>query len=286
MSYERVELTINTPIEGLVGCTPDGIELKGNDGVYTELWVGIGEDVENEIERSERFKQLLADTEARLKNAGRSEKVNVSEVLFTAVKEYAIRRAQNYLSRLNFMRGSHKYEILDCSLITLLPTGQIQRGREKVYGMVTTIGNEFKLDISKTYDEDDFLNKLYYNYDLGMKAQQENDLVSAYKYFYDLLPLRRTSPYKITKIDAVNLDLKIIRDGMSHDILTKTDLVRAKSLFGDDYVLQDGASGNCYAYFNSLNPHHMELIRNNIHHVKNAAKEYIDTYTISSGVAP
>jgi len=139
--------------------------------------------VEDEIENSERFKEIYADSEERLKRANRAEGVNVSAVLSVAVKEYAIQRAQNYLSRLNFMRGSHKYEILNCSLAKLLPTGQIQRTRETVLKVGTTIGKDFGLEINRTYDEDDFLNKLYYNYDMGMNLQQEDKLDSAYKYF-------------------------------------------------------------------------------------------------------
>jgi len=121
---------------------------------------------------------------------------------------------------------------------------------------------------------------------MGMNLQQEDKLDSAYKYFYDLLPIRRRSSYKITSDDALNLDLKIIRDGMSHDILTRTDMARAKSLFGDECILQDAASGNYYAYFNPLNPRHMDLVRNNIHYVRMAAKEYINNYGISGGVTP
>jgi hypothetical protein len=271
MSYERVEFTLNTPIEGVVGSIPDGIELKGDNGVINGLWVNIGEDIENEIEASARFKEFFA-------KGG-----NFDASLYTVVKEYGIQRAQNYLNRLNFMRDSHKYDILNCSLAKLLPTGQMQYTRENHLVMVTTVGKDFGLDISETYDEDGFFNKLYCNYDMGMKAQQECDLVSAYQCFYAVLPVRRGSSYKITADDSLNLDLKIIRDGISHDILTMINMERAKTLFGDECVLQDGTSGKYYAYFAPSNPRHMDLVRNNIHSVRKAAKEYIDKY-ITSGV--
>lgn len=274
MSYERVEFTLTPPIEGDVGSIPDGIELKGDSGIFAGLWVIIGEDIETQIEESDRFREFL------------DKGGNPSDSLYTAVKEYGIQHAQNYLYRLNCKRGSYRYKLSNCSPAKLLPTGEIQRTPE--VGLVATmiLGDDFGLDISQTYDENEFLNKLYFDYNMGMKAQQEENLVSAYKYFYDLLPIRRSSSYRITENDALNRDLRIIRDGLSHDILTRTNIERAKELFGDEYILMDGASRGIYAEFNPSIARHMDLIRTNMHYVRNAAKEYIDTYMSSGGVSP
>lgn len=289
MSYQRVEFALNIPIEGDVGSVPDGIELKKDNGIITELWVLIGEDIEDKIERSERFKTLFAETEAKNKKLEETGSANsiVNETRYVVVKEYAIRKAQNYLARLNFIRGSHKYEIKNCSLVTLLPTGQLQYTREVMCGVGGTIGNDFGMDVSRTYDEDEILNKLYYNYDMGMKAQQEGNLVSAFQCFYSILPVRRGSTYTITDDAAVNAELKIIRDGISHDILTsKNNVELAKTLFGQEYVLRDGASSKSYAVFDPSNPRHMDLIRKDLHIVRNRAREYIDQYITSGGIIP
>ena len=177
-----------------------------------------------------------------------------------------------------FRRDSYKYTLYQCSVAKSLPTGQIQRTREISLETTAPIGTDFGLDISQTYDEDDFLNKLYNNYSMGMKAQQRGDLASAYKNFYDLLPIRRESSYRISDDDTLNLDLKIIRDGLSHDILTRTNIERARTLLGDEHILQDGSSGRIYAEFNPSIARHMDLIRINIHYVRKSAKDYIDTY--------
>lgn len=272
MSYERVEFTLTTPIEGDLGSIPDGISLIQNDQSVTELWVIIGEDMEHQIENSARYRELIA-------RGG-----NPNDSLYTAVKEYGTQRAQNYINRLNHRRDSYRYKLSNCSVARLLPSGQLQRTRE--IGLVTaaTIGTDFRLNIRQTYDEDNFLNKLYFDYNMGMKAQQEGDLVSAYKYFYDLLPFRRGSPYKISDDDTLNLDLKIIRDGLSHDILTRTDIQRARTLLGDEHILQDGVSGKIYAEFNPSITRHMELIRNYIHYVRMSARQYIGTYMSTGGI--
>lgn len=267
MSYDRVEFTLTPSIEGDVGSVPDGIKLIRNGENITELWVIIGEDIEDQIEESARYRDLLA-------GGG-----NPSASLYTAVKEYGTQRAKDYLNRLNFRRDSYMYKLSNCSVAKLLPTGQIQRTSEVILEMTGTFGTDFGLDICQTYDEDDFLNKLYFNYNMGMKAQQEGDLASAYKYFYDLLPFSRGSSYEITDDGTLNLDLKIIRDGLSHDKLTRTNIIdRARILFGNEHILQDGGSGKFYAEFNPSIARHMDLIINNIHYVRNAAKEYIDTY--------
>jgi hypothetical protein len=272
MCYERVEFDLTPPIEGDLGSIPDGIELIRNGENVTGLWVIIGEDTENQIEESTRYREFIA-------SGG-----NPVDSLYTAVKEYAIHRAQNYLNRLNFRRDSYKYTLSNCSVAKLLPAGQIQRTREISVGITATIGTDFGLDISQTYDEDDFLNKLYIHYSMGMKAQQEGDMVSAYKYFYDLLPIRRGLSYRISDDETLNLDLKIIRDGLSHDILTRTNMERARTLLGDEHILQDGSSSKIYAEFNPSIARHMDLIRNNIHYVRRSAKDYIDTYMSRGGV--
>ena len=272
MSYERVEFDLTPPIEGDLGSVPDGIELIRNGEKVAGLWVIIGEDTEDKIEESTRYREFIA-------RGG-----NPIDSLYTAVKEYGIQRAQNYLNRLNFRRNSYKYTLSKCSVAKSLPTGQIQRTREIGLGMTATIGTDLGLDISQTYDEDDFLYKLYLRYNMGMKAQQEGDLVSAYKYFYDLLPIRRGSSYRISDDDTLNLDLRIIRDGLSHDILTRTNMERARTLLGDEHTLQDGNSGTIYAEFNPSIARHMDLIRNNIHYVRRSAKDYIDTYMSRGGV--
>ncbi|OPY49346.1 MAG: hypothetical protein A4E49_03169 [Methanosaeta sp. PtaU1.Bin112] len=274
MSYERVEFTITPPIEGDVGSIPYGIESKSDNGIITELWVIIGEEIENKIEESPRYKELLA-------KGG-----NPADSLYTAIKEYGIHRAQNYLDRLNFVRDSCKYKLSNCSLAKLLPTGKIRRTVEGFLCIRYSVGDDFRLDITKSYDEDEFLNKLYYDYNMGMESQERGDYVSAYKYFYDLLPLRRSSFYRITENADLNIDLKIIRDGLSHDILTKTNIDRARKLLGDDCITQDGATGQMYVIFNPLNPYHLDLIKKNMHYVRNSARKYIDNYMVSGGVAP
>lgn len=239
MSYECVEFSITPPIEGDVGSIPDDIKLK-KDG--SGLSVIIGEDAENKIEESARFKELIAKGET------------IDDSLYKIVKERGIQKGQTYLNRLNTSLDYPKYELSGYWVVKSGPTGEKIRFVEAEFELVWSYETDIRMNISETYDEDTFHNKLYDYYNKGMKAQKEGNLDSAYKYFYDLLPHRKGSHHRITEEDTINTNLRIIRNGLSHDILTKIDMERAKTLLGDEYVIQDAETSKLYAYFDQSNP--------------------------------
>ncbi len=270
MNYERAEFDLVPPIRENVGVgsVPKGTELKRENGVITGLWVNIGADVENKIKGSNYFKNLFEGAESK-KEIGA-----VNNALYVAVKYYGTQKAGNFINSINFELDSPTYDVCCSALVKRLPTGQLQYTREEHIVTGNRVKNDdYRIDVGETEDEDNFLGKLYHNYNMGLKHQND-DPVASYRYFYSVTP----KSYEFTSDEELNSDLKLIRDAISHDILNNPKHIkRAKILFGEEYILKD-KSDEDYTYINESNSRHINLIRMHIPTLRKCAREYINKY--------
>lgn len=277
MPFEWVGFRINPPIREAIGNTPDGIKLISENGVIIELQVKIGEERTEKIKNSENFKKIFAESEDKwiADNPGKARNtnersVNYINLLKQDIRDYATQKANNFINQLNFMLNSATYAVQFKELAIL------QFERELQYGASGYVKGDYVTDIVEIDDEDNVLNRIINNYTNGLKALKNGDLVSAYYYFYLAIPEKQD----ITTDPALKLNLKILRDGASHNVLNSQALQkRAKELLGEDFVKPEkGNASKTYAYIDKTNPRHMDLFKKHIPIVKESARTHITDY--------
>ena len=146
--------------------------------------------------------------------------------------------------------------------------------REIQYGASGYIKDDYVTDIFEIDDEDNVWNRILNNYANGLKALKNEDLVSAYKFFYVIFPDGST----ITDNPELNTDLRLLRDGASHRLLDRNRKLveRAKELLGEEFVKTK--DDKTYAYIDETLPRHIDLFKKYIPIVKKSAKDYLDKY--------
>ena len=275
MPYLYCEFNIEPPIREAIGKTPEDIKLINENDTITKLQVMIGEERTKKIKSSDQFKKGLAESEKKrgiaespIDESERKAKSNhYINFLEQEIRNYATQKARNFINQLNFRLDSSAYKIRFTTLAVLV------LHREISLGMGGYIKSDLKTDILEIEDEDNFLNRILNNYTNGLEAQRYGDIVSAYKYFYLVIP----EGHGITSDTNLNLDLKIFRHGASHlELKDKNLMDRAKELLGKEYVKEDG--GKKYAYIDTTVKKHIDLFNENIPIIKKYAKEYIDKY--------
>jgi hypothetical protein len=275
MPYLYCEFNIEPPIREAIGKTPDDIKLLIEDDTITKLQVMIGEERTEKIKSSDQFKKGLAESEKKrriaespIDESERKAKSNhYINYLEQEIRNYATQKARNFINQLNFRLDSSAYKIRFTTLAVLV------LHREISLGMGGYIKSDLKTDILEIEDEDNFLNRILNNYTNGLEAQRYGDIVSAYKYFYLVVP----EGHGITSDKDLNLDLKILRHGASHlELKDKNLMARAKELLGEEYVKDDG--GKRYAYIDTTIKEHIDLFNKYIPIIKKYAKGYINKY--------
>ena len=277
MPYIYCEFNIEPPIRETIGNTPEDIKLINENGTITKLQVMIGEGRTEKIKSSDQFKKGLAGSEKQRgiaespandseHNAKSNHYINFLE---QEIRNYATQRARNFINQLNFRLDSSTYKVRFTTLAVLV------LHREISLGIGGYIKSDLKTDILEIEDDDNFLNRILNNYTNGLEAQKHGDIVSAYKYFYLVVP----EGHGITNDKNLNLDLKILRHGASHlELKDKNLMDRAKDLLGEEYVKDDG--GKRYAYIDTTIKEHIDLFNKHIPIIKRYAKEYIDKYIL------
>jgi len=276
MPYVWVGFRVDPPIRETIGKTPDDIELTKENDVVTEMRVLIGEERTEKIKSSESFQRIVAESEDRwaAKNPGKTRDTteksrNFINLLEQEIRSYATQKANNFINQLNIRLDSATYniELKELAILTLQRHVTNRVGGYVKSGYIT--------DIYEIDDEDNVSNRIINDYANGLKALKNDDPVSAYLYFYLAFP----ENHKITSDPALNLDLKILRDGASHNVLNSRALQdRAKDLLGNDFVKPDKADATkTYACIDKTNPKHINLFKTHIPIVKKSAKDYIDS---------
>ncbi|MCK9441626.1 MAG: hypothetical protein M0Q13_09420 [Methanothrix sp.] len=289
MPYERVEFSIILPIREDIGKIPEDIKLVKENGVITGLWVIIGDEQGEKIKKSKHFKEIFEESEKQRKIAAEKQRKTTGAPTISAeeevnqksknfinqleeeIRNYASQKANNFIKQLNFKLDSSTYKVQLTALVILMYQ------RHLSYGASGYVKSDLKTDIFEIDGEDNLLNRLINNYSNGLEAQKHGDFTSAYKHFYLAFPEK----HKITSDDSTNLDLKLLRDGASHNILHSPALqARAKELLGEDFVKID-ANGKPYAYADMTNQRHVDLYKKRIPDIKKYARQYIDNYIMS-----
>lgn len=275
MPYLYCEFNIEPPIREAIGKTPEDIKLIDENGTITKLQVMIGEERTEKIKSSDQFKKGLAGSEKQrgiaenpIDESERRAKTNhYINFLEHEIKIYATQKAKNFINQLNFRLDSSTYKVRFTTLAVLV------LHREISLGIGGYIKSDLKTDILEIEDEDNFLNRILNNYTNGLEAQKHGDIVSAYKYFYLVIP----EGHEITSDKILNKDLKILRHGASHLELNRANLMdRAKELLGEEYVKDD--NDKRYAYIDTTVKRHIDLFNKHTPVIKKCAKEYIDKY--------
>lgn len=278
MPYIYCEFNIEPPIRETIGKTPEDIKLINENDTITKLQVMIGEERTEKIKSSDQFKKGLAESEKKrgiaenpTEDSERKAKSNhYINFLEQEIRNYATQKARNFINQLNFRLDSSTYKVRYTTLAVLV------LHREISLGIGGYIKSDLKTDILEIEDEDNFLNRILNNYTNGLEAQKYGDIVSAYKYFYLVVP----EGHEITGDNDLDLDLKILRHGASHLELNrgKRLMDRAKELLGEEYVKDDGDKK--YAYIDTTVKKHIDLFNKHILIIKKYAKEYIDKYIL------
>jgi len=275
MPCEYVEFSIIPPIREDIGELPENIKLIKKDDLITGLQVTIGEERTEKIKNSDHFKKNLAESEkkhgieelptdsAKITEKSRH-KINF---LKKELGDYATHKAETFINKLNFKLDSPSYCVQIERLAYLKFTVYIR------YGAGGYVKSDSKMDIIDIIDEDNLLERMTNSYVKGMTAQNNGDLVSAYKWFYLVYPDKP----KITGDEKKDFDLRILRDAVSHLELTHKNLMeRAKDLLGEEYVKTK--DGKTYAYADLTVQKHKELYQQNVPILRKHAKEYIENY--------
>ena len=263
MPYLYVEFKTDPPIREKIGKVPDDIKLIEENGAITRMQVIIGEEKGHEILSTECFKKIFAETEEKCKITGAKNQSQEAEI-----NRFGSQKAKNFINQLNFRLNSPSYEIQLTTLAILVLQRQLP------FGASGYVKSDLKTDIYEIADEDNLLSRMYNSYANGLKALKYRDYVSAYKCFYYIFP----DKHDISSDPALNLDLKLLRDGSSHILLGNKKLVeRAKELLGEEYV-KKGKDGKEYAYIEPLNQKHMDLFIQHMPDIQKYSKEYIDDY--------
>jgi len=277
MPYLYCEFNVEPSIREAIGKTPEDIKLINENDTITKLQVMIGEKRTEKIKGSDQFKKGLAESEKKRgiaeiptdKSEHNAKSNHYINFLEQEIRNYATQKARNFINQLNFRLDSSAYKVRYTTLAVLV------LHREISLGMGGYIKSNLKTDILEIEDEDNFLNRILNNYTNGLEAQKYGDIVSAYKYFYLVVP----EGHGITSDRELNLDLKILRHGASHLELNRESLMdRAKELLGEEYVKYDG--GKEYAYIDTTVKKHMDLFNKHIPIIKKYAKVYIDKYIV------
>lgn len=277
MPYLYCEFNIEPSIREKIRKPPEDIKLINENDAITKLQVMIGEKRTEKIKSSDQFKKGLAESEKKRgiaeiptdESEHKAKSNHYINFLEQEIRNYATQKARNFINQLNFQLDSSTYKVRYTTLAVLV------LHREISLGMGGYIKSDLKIDILEIDDEDNFLNRILNNYTNGLEAQKYGDIVSAYKYFYLVVP----EGHGITSDKDLNLDLKILRHGASHLELNREYLMdRAKKLLGEEYVKDDG--GKEYAYIDTTVKKHMDLFNQHIPIIKKYAKEYIDNYII------
>ncbi|MGD0951690.1 MAG: hypothetical protein ABR985_04735 [Methanotrichaceae archaeon] len=277
MPYVYAEFNIIPPIREAIGKVPDDIELLDEqNGAITGLRVILGEELtEKKIKSSGHFKEILAESEKKngiAESSTEQQEINKKSEnyinqLEQEFRNYANQKAKNFINQLNFRLGASTYKVQYTTLAILMLK------RNFSIGVGGYIKSDLKTDIFEIDDEDNFLNRILNYYTNGLEAQKNGDLISAYKYFYLVIP----EGQGITSDSKLNLDLKILRHGVSHLELTDKKLMdRAKELLGDEYVKDDG--GKKYAYVDLTIQRHIDLFNKHTPIIRKYGKEYIEKY--------
>jgi hypothetical protein len=269
MPYERVEFSINTPIIEPIGEIPDDIKLIKENGATTGLWVIIGEEKTEKIKSSKHFTEILAESEKQHKITDPQEKSkNFINQLEEEIRNHATQKAKTFINQLNFRLNSPTYRVQLTALVILMYQRHLR------YGASAYVKSDYVTDIYEINDGDNLLNRMTHNYNNGLEAQQNQDLVGAYKSFYLVFPEK----HEITTDSKLNLDLRLLRDGASHNVLNSPALVtRAKELLGEDFVKVD-THAKPYAYIDMTNQRHIKLFNKHVPILRERAHGYIDSY--------
>ena len=276
---KKINYNIEPPIREAIGEIPEDIKLINENDTITKLQVMIGEERTEKIKSSDQFKKGLAESEKKRgiaesptdESEHRAKSNHYINFLEQEIRNYATQKAKNFINQLNFKLDSSTYKVRFTTLAVLV------LHREISLGMGGYIKSDLKTDILEIEDEDNFLNRILNNYTNGLEAQKHGDIVSAYKYFYLVVP----EGHGITRDKNLNLDLKILRHGASHLELNKEYLMnRAKELLGEEYVKDD--AGKEYAYIDTTAKKHIDLFNKHTPIIKKYAKEYIDKYILEN----
>ena len=260
MPYEYVEFDINPPIGEAIGKVPEHIKPIYENGAITKLQVILGEERTETIKKSNHFKKISNEISG----------IDFVNLLEQEIRDYATQRAKDFINQVNFKLDSPRYKVQ----LTTLAVLKLQRYLSISTGAYIIDFNS-KTDIFEIEDEDNFCSRIVDYYLNGLNARENGDLVSAYRYFYLVIPENRG----ITSDRKLNRDLKILRHGASHRVLNDQKLMdRAKDLLGDEYVKRDSNSGSYYAYVDITTPGHIDLFKTYIPIIKKSAKDYIDGY--------
>lgn len=277
MPYERAEFSIKPPIREAIGKMPEDIKLIEENGAMTELWVIIGEERTKKIESSKHFKEILAESEKHRmiitastssleEEEAKKAKIYINQ-LEQEIKNCATQKAKNFIHQLNFKLDSPTYQVQFKALATLTLQSELS------YGAGTYAKSDYVTDIFEIDDGDNLLNRMMHNYNNGLEAQLNEDLLSAYKSFYLVFPEK----HAITSDSQLDLDLRLLRDSASHNVLSSPALVpRAKQLLGEEFV--KNKDGKEYAYIDMTTQKHMELFKKYVPIIRKYAKEYIEIY--------
>jgi hypothetical protein len=235
----------------------------------------IGEERTEKIKSSDQFQKGLAESEKKRgiakspanESEHKAKSNHYIDFLEQEIRNYATQNARNFINQLNFKLDSSTYKVRFTTLAVLV------FHREISLGIGGYIKSDLKTDILEIEDEDNFLNRILNNYTNGLEAQKHGDIVSAYKYFYLVVP----EGHGITKDKNLNLNLKILRHTASHLELNRDNLMdRAKELLGEEYVKDDG--GRRYAYIDTTVMKNINLFNEHVPIIKRYAKEYIEKY--------
>jgi hypothetical protein len=275
MPYLYCEFNVEPPIREAIRETPEDIKLINENDTITKLQVMIGEERTEKIKSSDHFKKGLAGSEKQRgiaesptdESEHRAKANHYISFLEQEIRNYATQKAKSFIDQLNFRLDSSTYTVRFTTLAVLV------LHREISLGIGGYIKSNLKTDILEIEDEDNFLNRILNNYTNGLEAQKHGDIVSAYKYFYLVVP----EGHGITSDKNLNLDLKILRHGASHlELKDKNLMGRARELLGEEYVKDDGDKR--YAYIDTTVKKHIDLFNKHIPIIKKCAKEYIDKY--------
>lgn len=259
MPYEYVEFNVNPPIKETIGNVPEDIKLIHENDAVTGLQVIIGEEKTEEIKKTAHFKEM---------SDGKSGNDFIN-LLEKEIRGYATQKAKKIINQVNFEHDSSIYKVQ----LTTLAILTFQRCLSAGTGAYVTDFNS-KTDLFDIRDEDNFFCRILEYYINGLNSKENKDLVSAYKYFYLVIP----ESQEITSDPKLNEDLKILRHGVSHSVLHAQSIMdRSRELLGDEYVKTD-SNGKHYAYIDISTQEHVNLFKKYVPIIKKSAREYIDGY--------
>ncbi|MCJ7445510.1 MAG: hypothetical protein MUO26_13480 [Methanotrichaceae archaeon] len=270
-----VGFRVDPPIREIIGEAPNDIELIKKNGSIVELHVLIGEERTEKIKNSDHFKKIITQSEEKWieDNPGKTRDTtekskNFINKLKSEIRSCSTQRANYFINQLNYRLDSATYSVQFKELAILKFTREIQ------FGTSAYVKSDYITDIFDLNDADNELSRLITSYSNGLRALKNEDLVSAYKFFYLAFP----EGYEITNNVSLNLDLRILRHGASHNILRDRTLqTRAKQLLGDSFVRPDKTDpSKTYAYIDMTEPRHMALFKEHLPIIRNAARDYLD----------